>query len=198
MINQNATIIVIIMVILAHDTMLKARLSRDGTYDGKFYIGVRTMKIFCLPSCKAKMPRLENIVFFKNREEAILAGYRGCQRCRAADYHNTAPKWLEGLLALMRAEINRKIPEKELAQLARVDITTIRRYFKSRFQMTPTAFHRKLRLGYAKTLIETGLDCPTAASQCGFKSYSGFRDAFIKEYRLLPGEYSNAHRSNQV
>lgn len=183
---------------LAHDTMLKARLSRDATYDGQFYIGVRTMKIFCLPSCKAKMPRLENMVFFKNREEAIVAGYRGCQRCRAADYPNIAPTWLEDLLALMRAEVARKIPEDELGRLARVDITTIRRYFKSRFQMTPTAFHRKLRLGYAKTLIEEGIDCPTAASECGFKSYSGFRDAFVKEYHLLPGEYSNASRSNHV
>lgn len=156
------------------------------------------MKIFCLPSCKAKMPRVENMVFFKNREEAIVAGYRGCLRCRAADYPNTAPAWLEDLLALMRAELTRKIPEEELVQLAGVDITTIRRYFKLRFQMTPTAFHRKLRLNYAKTLIEEGLDCPTAASQCGFKSYSGFRDAFVKEYHFLPGEYSNAHRSNHV
>jgi AraC family transcriptional regulator of adaptative response/methylated-DNA-[protein]-cysteine methyltransferase len=188
-----------IMASLAHDTMLKARLSRDAAYDGKFYVGVRTMKIFCLPSCKAKMPRSkENMVFFKNREEAILAGYRGCKRCQAADYPNTAPTWLEDLLALMRAELTRKIPEYELAQLARVDITTIRRYFKLRFRMTPNAFHRKLRLGYAKTLIEEGLDCPTAASECGFKSYSGFRDAFVKEYRLLPGEHSNAHRSNHV
>ncbi|MFX0115260.1 MAG: Ada metal-binding domain-containing protein [Candidatus Hodarchaeota archaeon] len=187
-----------IMEKLAHDVMLKARLTRDATYDGKFYIGVRTMKIFCIPSCKAKIPRKENMVFFSDREEAIIAGYRGCQRCKAAQYPNIAPTWLEDILTLMGREVNRKIPETELAQIAKADITTIRRYFKSHFQLTPIAFHRKLRLKHAKMMIEKGIDCPTAASKCGFKSYSGFRDAFVREYGLLPGEYSNASRTNHL
>jgi AraC family transcriptional regulator of adaptative response/methylated-DNA-[protein]-cysteine methyltransferase len=187
-----------IMEKFPYDVMLKARLTRDATYDGEFYVGVRTMKIFCVPSCKAKIPRKENMVFFKDREEAIIAGYRGCKRCRAAQYPNSAPTWLDDILVLMRREVNRKVTEKELAQLAKVDISTIRRYFKSNFQLTPIAFHRKLRLGHAKMMIEEGTDCPTAASNCGFKSYSGFRDAFVREYGLLPGEYSNASRTNHV
>lgn len=178
--------------------MLEASLTRDTTFDGKFYVGVLTTKIFCLPSCKAKKPHIENILFFKDREEAIVAGYRGCRRCKAAQYPNTAPAWLEDIFSLMKKEVNRRISETELAQLAKADITTIRRYFKSRFQMTPTAFHRKLRLNHAKKMIEKGTDCPTAAVNCGFKSYSGFRDAFVKEYRLLPGEYSNANGANSL
>ena len=32
-------------------------LSRDKNYNGKFYTAVKTTKIFCLPSCRAKKPK---------------------------------------------------------------------------------------------------------------------------------------------
>ncbi|MHA2232968.1 MAG: Ada metal-binding domain-containing protein [Candidatus Hodarchaeales archaeon] len=183
---------------LTYERMLEASLARDATYDGKFYVGVLTTKIFCLPSCKAKKPRVETLIFFEDREKATAAGYRGCLRCKSAQYPDIAPIWLENIISFMKKELTRRISETELAQLAKVDITTIRRYFKSHLQMTPTAFHRKLRLNHAKKMIEEGTDCPTAAVNAGFRSYSGFRDAFVKEYRLLPGEYNNANRTNSL
>lgn len=64
--------------------MEQARLSRDGGYDGIFWVGVCTMKIFCRPSCPAKQPLDKNVVYFTAIREAMRAGYRPCKRCRPA------------------------------------------------------------------------------------------------------------------
>lgn len=182
---------------MTHEEMLEATRRNDATYDGTFYVGVLSTGIYCLPSCKAKLPLIKNIVFFATRDEAIAAGLRGCKRCKSEFYPNVAPSWLDDLVAFMRKERCNKIDESKLAEIANVDISTIRRYFKLYLQNTPMAFHRKLRLAHARKLIENGVDYLTAAYESGFESSSGFRDAFTKEYGLPPGEYF-AQRSHRL
>jgi AraC family transcriptional regulator of adaptative response/methylated-DNA-[protein]-cysteine methyltransferase len=172
------------------DTMLEATMSRDAGYDGKFYVGVTTTGIYCLPSCKAKKPLARNIVFFTDRAEAIAAGFRGCKRCRSESYPDVAPDWLKDVLELMRERPAGRIDETEVADQAGVDISTVRRHFKTKFGTTPLAFHRRARLARAKGLLEAGADYLTAAYECGFESASGFREAFFKEFGVTPGSVS--------
>ena len=174
---------------LTYETMLRAWLARDASYDGEFYVGVKTTGIYCLPSCRAKRPLARNIAFFADRSEAIAAGFRGCKRCNSETYPDVAPPWLAELLTLMKRELGDRIDEGRLVQVAGADISTIRRHFKEHFHTTPMAFHRKLRLAHAKRLIEGGVDYLTAAYECGFESPSGFRDAFVKEFGTSPGRY---------
>ncbi|UCE12565.1 MAG: methylphosphotriester-DNA--protein-cysteine methyltransferase family protein [Candidatus Heimdallarchaeota archaeon] len=177
---------------IPYTEMLKARKRRDARYDGRFYIGIRTMKTYCLPSCKAKLALEKNLVFFSTKEEAISAGYRSCKRCLAGQFPNTYPLWLEILLTYLKDKISEKITEDQLVQIANVDISTIRRHFKSLYGLTPISYHRKLRLMYAKELIEKGVEFKEIPSCCGFKSISGFRTAFIKEFGHSPGEINSA------
>ena len=37
--------------------IFETKAGRDGSYDGRFYIAVKTTTIFCRPSCKARTPR---------------------------------------------------------------------------------------------------------------------------------------------
>jgi AraC-like DNA-binding protein len=90
-----------------------------------------------------------------------------------------------------------RIGISQLVALTGVDISTIRRHFKSQFQFTPMAFHRKLRLARARKMIGDGAGYLTAAYECGYESASGFREAFIKEYGLPPGKYY-ASRTNRL
>ncbi len=169
------------------DEMVGALLRDDARYDGRFYFGVTTTGIYCIPSCKAKAPRLKNVVFFRNREAAIAAGFRGCLRCRSEFYPDVAPRWLAAAVSFMRRERGAKLREPQLAEAAGVDISTIRRYFRRYIQVTPMAYHRKLRLEHARSLLEHGSDYLTAAYECGYESPSGFRDAFRKEFGFAPG-----------
>jgi AraC family transcriptional regulator of adaptative response/methylated-DNA-[protein]-cysteine methyltransferase len=167
--------------------MVRAMLSRDSRYDGTFFVCVRTTMIYCLPSCKAKKPMLKNITFIPTRAQALQMGFRGCKRCRAADYPKIAPKWLDSVVELMRLKTSQRLDEAAFTRTAGVDISTIRRYFKSQFGTTPTAFHRKMRLQHARHLIENGVNYLEAGFESGFESSSGFRDAFKREFGTTPG-----------
>jgi methylphosphotriester-DNA--protein-cysteine methyltransferase len=176
---------------LTNEEMLKARLRRDTDYDGRFYVGVLTMKTYCLPSCKAKLALEKNMEFFFTREEAINEGFRGCQRCKAEMYPEVRPAWLDNIVDYMKDEISNKIDERKLEQITNVDITTIRRQFKIFYNTSLMAYHRKLRLIHAKKMIEKGVEYKRILARSGFRSDSGFRAAFIKEFGHPPGEFKN-------
>ena len=56
--------------------------NRDTVYDGLFYTAVKTTKIFCLPSCRAKKPLQKNVIFYDTKNEAIKNGFRACKICK--------------------------------------------------------------------------------------------------------------------
>jgi len=55
---------------------------KETRYNHKFITAVKTTKIFCLPSCSAKKPKRENIIFYNGKKEAIKNGFRACQVCK--------------------------------------------------------------------------------------------------------------------
>src|SRR5256886_16303864 len=56
------------------ETMYRALVSRDTSFEGIFYAGVRTTGIFCRPTCSAKKPARENVDFFATPSEALHGG----------------------------------------------------------------------------------------------------------------------------
>ena len=168
------------------ETMLQARLKRDPRFDGKFFVGIKTTQIFCLPSCKARQSKEENIEFFNNQHEAKQSGYRGCKRCHSETYPNTKPVWLEKIEEFLESRTEEKITEKELSKIFDVDQSTMHRKFLQYLETTPTEYHRALKLEKAKNLLEEGENISEIIHKCGFKSISGFRTAFIKKYGYTP------------
>jgi DNA-3-methyladenine glycosylase II len=47
----------------------------------EYVIGVKTTKIYCLPTCPARAPLPQNIVRFNTAAQAERNGYRPCKRC---------------------------------------------------------------------------------------------------------------------
>lgn len=172
---------------LTYDQMVRAMTENDCTYDGKFYVGVNSTRIYCLPSCKAKLPLLKNVVFYATREEAIAAGLRGCKRCKSETFPDVLPSWLHEVLKYMRDHRTERLNEDKLIRMTGVDISTVRRYFKTHLGLTPLAFHRKIRLNHARSLIEEGQNYLSAAYECGYESSSGFREAFTRQFGCPPG-----------
>ena len=62
--------------------MERAYLERDASYNGLFFLGVRTTGIFCRPTCHARKSLLKNVEYFPTARAALVAGYRPCKRCR--------------------------------------------------------------------------------------------------------------------
>src|SRR5215471_18447831 len=60
----------------------RARLSRDARFDGRFFTGVRTTRIYCRPVCPVRPAKSKNVQFFATAAAAERAGFRPCLRCR--------------------------------------------------------------------------------------------------------------------
>ncbi len=48
---------------LSRERMLEGMLAADRAFDGRFITGVITTGIYCLPSCRARKPKPEHVVF---------------------------------------------------------------------------------------------------------------------------------------
>jgi len=177
--------------------MESAMRAKDPTFDGRFIVGVHSTGIYCLPSCRARPPLLKNVRFYPSGQAARAAGLRPCRRCRPDRYPDTRPVWAERLVSHMSAHPGTKFSEQDLARIAGVDITTIRRHFKHHHGTTPLHFHRDLRLEHARALIEAGASYLSAAYECGYQSASGFRDAFVRKFGQPPGSF-NEYRRHRV
>src|SRR4249920_3310033 len=68
-----------------------ALVSRDPRFDGVFFVGVTSTKIYCRPICPVKTPKLANCRFFETAEAAEKESFRPCLRCRPEIAPGTAP-----------------------------------------------------------------------------------------------------------
>jgi AraC family transcriptional regulator, regulatory protein of adaptative response / methylated-DNA-[protein]-cysteine methyltransferase len=171
----------------SHREMEKARLARDASYDGIFWIGVKTTGIFCRPTCSARTPLAKNVEYYHSIREALFAGFRPCKRCRPLEAAGARPEWVERLLARLEAEPDRRIREEELRGMG-IEPARARRYFQRNFGMTFHAFARGWRLRGAFQLLKMGADLDQVALGHGYESHSGFRDAFQRLVGTPPGK----------
>src|SRR5438045_7386611 len=74
------------------DVHWTAVLSRDRSFDGALFYGVRSTHVYCRPSCPSRRPRREQVSFFFSPEAAEQQGYRACQRCRPRRAEAADPK----------------------------------------------------------------------------------------------------------
>src|SRR5207249_270889 len=153
--------------------MQGAYQASDATYDGIFFLGVRTTGIFCRPSCPARKPLPRNVEYFATERQALFAGYRPCKRCRPMDTSGRPPGWVRALLAEIEREPTARITDADLRGRG-IDPARARRYFLKQYAMTFQAYSRARRLGEAFTQIREGTKMDNVAIKNGYESPSGF------------------------
>lgn len=165
--------------------MYAALVRRDATYDGVFVAGIRTTRIFCRPGCGARKPLPENVEYFARPQEALLAGYRPCKRCRPLSPADKPPAWVESVLSLADETLDRRLSTDDLRSVG-VQPARAARYFKAHFGMTFQAYHRARRVGAALHSVRTGTPVLQEAVGRGFESERGLRDAFVRLFGAPP------------
>lgn len=165
--------------------MYEAISRKDPKYNGKFYTCVKTTKIFCIPSCKAKTPLKANVEFVTSVDKAQQLGFRPCKRCNPLNYPHFCPDWIKMIERYLLENLDRIISDDELIKLVEMDITTIRRSFKKKNGISIKKYHRKFRLEKAKELLSEGIPIDRTAMMIGYSSIKGFKHAFTKQFGEL-------------
>ncbi|MCX5801677.1 MAG: methylated-DNA--[protein]-cysteine S-methyltransferase [Candidatus Eisenbacteria bacterium] len=166
--------------------MQRAYQKSDATYDGIFFLGVRTTGIFCRPSCPARKPLPRNVVYFATAREALFAGYRPCRRCNPMELPGSPPPWVTSLLAEIERDPILRLRDGDLRERG-IDPAAARRYFRKHYGMTFQDYSRARRLGRALLQIRQGTDLDEVILGHGYESHSGFREAFARTFGRPPG-----------
>jgi AraC family transcriptional regulator of adaptative response/methylated-DNA-[protein]-cysteine methyltransferase len=171
---------------LTENQMTAAWRRRDASFDGVFFLAVKTTGIFCRPSCPSR-PKREHLEFFTTAGDAVRAGYRPCKRCEPELASGQPPEWVSRLMARATEAPEQRISATGLRALG-VAPERARRWFQKHHGMTFAGWCRGLRLSKAFTQIRRGEPLDDVILGNGFESHSGFRSAFTRTFGNAPGK----------
>lgn len=181
----------------------KAHLARDPRFDGKFFVAVKTTKIYCRPTCPARKAKLENLEFYTYAIQAEAAGYRPCLRCRPETIPGCAA-WI-GTSATIRRAIRimdssalEELSVSKLADKLGIGERWLRQLFQKQIGASPQTILLTKKLDIARSLLETSSNLSIAdiAFSSGFKSIRRFNDAFKLRFGQAPGIFKQNKHSD--
>jgi len=178
---------------LTHAQMYARLLAGDAAFNGRFFTGVLTTGIYCLPSCKARKPKSENVRFFPSCEAAREAGLRACKKCHPDDFARGADPVLE-TLELLVGELRTRPAEfpdvRAVVRRSGFGSTRVFELLRQHFHATPAELLLRARLARARELL-LGSELPLLdlAAEAGFESSSAFHENFRRSHGLTPGAY---------
>jgi len=170
----------------------RARLARDARFDGKFFIGVLTTRIYCRPICHSRTSKESNVRYFPSAAAAAEAGFRPCLLCRPEHSPGTRawPGTQNTVTRALRLISETGLEDggvEALAEHLGVGSRHLRRLFLRHLGATPLAVAQTRRLQFAKKLIdETKLSMGQIAVASGFGSVRRFNGTVRKVYRRTP------------
>jgi AraC family transcriptional regulator of adaptative response/methylated-DNA-[protein]-cysteine methyltransferase len=179
------------MTVMSHaiteDPRWAALRTRDASQDGRFVYAVRTTGVYCRPSCGARPPRPENVVFYAGGEQAQAAGFRPCKRCRPDDERREARLVAEACRAIEAAE---EMPRLEaLAQAAGFSPSHFHRVFKKATGLTPRAYGAAERAKRVRAGLAGRGSVTEAIYDAGFNASSRFYEASGAMLGMTPSAY---------
>ncbi|MCX7569300.1 helix-turn-helix domain-containing protein [Tumebacillus sp. DT12] len=185
---------------LSFDEMWEKIIACDSSYDNLFYTAVKTTKIYCRPSCKARKPLRVNVTFYPTIPEAEAAGYRACKRCQPDIAQAPQAGLVTNVKAFLVEHYKEKLVLQDISQHVGISAYYLDRLFKQHTADTPRAYLEKIRVDKAAHLLSsTHLTNLEICYEVGFQSTSAFYRVFRRYKQCSPAEYrlANANRPIQ-
>jgi AraC family transcriptional regulator of adaptative response / DNA-3-methyladenine glycosylase II len=174
------------------DVYARALDARDARFDGVFFVGIITTRIYCRPVCPARVSYRDHRRFFTSAAAAEREGFRPCLRCRPELAPGLA--LIDAVSRLARDAVNRiaagALNGHSVAELASdlgVSERHLRRALEREIGASPLELAQTHRLLLAKRLLaDTPLAITRIAYASGFQSLRRFNAAFRTQYRMAP------------
>ena len=191
-------------VIADRERCYRAVSSRDARFDGWFVTAVHSTRIYCRPSCPARLPRFSGVTFYATAAAAQGAGYRACKRCRP-DASPGSPEW--DVRADLAARAMRLIGDGVVDRdgvgglAARLGYTPrhLTRVLSDELGAGPLAVARAQRAQTARLLLETtDVSVTEVAYASGFASLRQFNDTVREIFATTPTGLRQRRRSKEI
>ncbi len=170
----------------------QAMKAHDTRFDGRFFVGVKTTKIYCRPICRVRIPLLKNCTFHPSAAAAEASGFRPCLKCRPELAPGFAATEASAKLARAAARMieDGVANDDDLASLAKkIGVTDrhLRRIFAEEFGVSPVQYAQTQRLLLAKRLLtDTRMPVADVAFASGFSSVRRMNTLFAERYGFAP------------
>jgi methylphosphotriester-DNA--protein-cysteine methyltransferase len=124
---------------------------RDAAAHCSFIYGVKTTRIYCRPTCTARLARRANVVYYDNIDQAQRAGFRACQKCKPDDvaFYGQKEEVVVSAIGILRTKQNdatMKLSLKELANQVGVTPSYLCRVFKKTMGTTIGEYMRQFEV----------------------------------------------------
>jgi AraC family transcriptional regulator of adaptative response/methylated-DNA-[protein]-cysteine methyltransferase len=168
----------------------QAVVRRDRSADGAFYYAVRTTRVYCRPSCPARLPRRDNVQFHLTRAAAELAGFRPCKRCRPHGagcdaQHAVAVE--KACRLIERAEVWPRL--ETLAAAVGMSPSHFHRVFKAITGVTPRAYAVAQRAQRVRRELKQTATVTEAIYGAGFQSNGRFYATSNQVLGMTPSQF---------
>ncbi len=173
--------------------MMDRIMESDAAYDRVFVTGVLSTGIYCLPSCRARKPKPENVQFFSDIQSARNAGLRACKKCRPDEFYagiDLELEQLEACVARLRLNSSEFKSVDQLADQLGMSSSKLYVLFKKHFHSTPGDYCTRLRVeSSCVQLLNSEVAVSDIALDVGFESLSTFYEHFGKQTGMTPSAY---------
>ena len=175
---------------------------RDRALDGRYLVAVQTTRIYCLPSCPARKPKPEHVLFFLTPDAARAAGFRACKRCRPDLFHRGADPDMDACVELVRrvrADPQRYASTQALAAAAGFGASKLTALVREHYHTTPGRLLLQARLARACELLAGhGVATGETGFAAGFESAAAYYANFPRATGLSPGDYRALRQGNEM
>jgi AraC family transcriptional regulator, regulatory protein of adaptative response / methylated-DNA-[protein]-cysteine methyltransferase len=176
----------------------RATMLRDHRADGTFVLGVRTTNIYCRPSCPARRPLRQNVIFFKTREEARQEGYRPCLRCKPDEVAGSVALVAKATRLLESSSDDDAVRFAVLAKSLGTTTATLRRAFMQVTGLRPRELAETLRIAKFKKLLRGGKKITDALYETGYGSSSRVYERSNAQLGMTPATYQKGGKGMKI
>ncbi len=167
----------------------QAMTNNDVRFNGVFYVGVRTTKIYCKPTCPARLPKRENIEFIRSWQEAEERGFRACLRCQPRLAEVVNPQIETVIRACQILETEEDVSLESLSEKLKLSPSYLQRTFKEIIGLSPKKYVENRRLEKFKTELRSGNDVVTAIYESGYGSSRALYENVSQKLGMTPAIY---------
>ncbi|MFJ8456242.1 bifunctional transcriptional activator/DNA repair enzyme AdaA [Bacillus paramycoides] len=167
-----------------------AIVHNDSSYDGKFYYGVKTTGIFCRPSCKSRVPNIDNVKIFQNAQQALSEKFRPCKRCKPNGLTLPNEDWVTQITEYIDNHYNDSLNLEILADMCHGSPFHLQRTFKRIKGVTPIEYIQQTQISKAiYYLTNTNKSIMKIGFAVGIPNTSHFATLFKKQTGYTPSKY---------